>query len=150
MTTTSSLNLLLQNKLSSYSLKSPVIVYLIFRNETTEELIINLRLTVGLILGNKKSDLEFIAFNGEGQRILPKIRTRLFKGPIDSLESDYAILKPGKDYTKKYDLSGHLHLKEADSYLVSALYRNSQVGAEYGLQAWTGELKSNPLKIQLF
>lgn len=110
-------------------------------NVSTEQLVVNKRMG---FLG-PEIFLEVINKSGQKLKWLPP------GPPLPLTEADFIILQSGETITKDID-NFKIFLSEKllpGGYSIQAIYKNRDTGDKFGLDAWTGELYSNIINIEV-
>lgn len=133
------LELWIRTNKKTYEFGDPVYLTLTLKNRTTETLFINKRW--GIL---REIDLEvFLEPEGPIKLRSPGERPDFRKG-------DFIAVTPGLDLEKTFDLNEILaRPMSPGGYMLRGTYKNSESGKVFDLQAWTGEIVSNRLNIQV-
>ena len=142
-----SLSLLLTVRKNSFKIGEPVEVTVGLRNEAGRPVTVNRRMAFKpLNYGpGGYGNVSFRVSNPPGHH---PVRGTLVD-PADPERNDFAALDPGQEITRSFVLSRSYWMGTPSSYRVTAVYRNSDRGQEYGLSAWTGELVSGELVLRI-
>jgi hypothetical protein len=122
-----------------YSAGEPIRVKVTLKNETTEALAVNRRFGF-----SQEIELELFKEPEGLENFRPPDKETPFR------KEDFIVLRPGETLEKTIDLGERLSSPlKAGGYGIRAFYRNKEAGKKFGLSAWTGEIVSNRLSIQV-
>ena len=62
---------------------------------------------------------------------------------------DFTLLLAGEEFSKSYTLTNWNWMQFLGTYEVKAIYNNSVDGSQFGLSAWTGEITSNSVSLEV-
>jgi len=140
------LELKLESGKTSYRVREPIEVRIILRNQSDRPVTINSRMGVNPgHLPDGYWELMFdITFPPGGRRYAgPPVHTGLPE------RKHFAVLPPNGEIGLDYVLTKWHWMQFPGPYEVRAVYRNIVDGKEYGVSAWTGEIKSNPIHLDV-
>ena len=141
--------LFLSSSKHEYYIGEKVIITVILTNSTHRALVVNKRLQ--MIFDYKYREAYELRFQITGPSNIPitprrVIEDRLWPYPRSN---DFAELLPGDQWQQKVTLSAYFDFSQAGVYQIVAEYHNDHNGHQFGLNAWTGELRSPPLEVHI-
>ncbi len=142
-------SLLLSSPKRDYCKGESVIVTVTLANLTPRTLIVNKRLQ--MIFDYKYHEayeLRFQVIGPSKTPVAPRmiIEDRLWPYPK---QDDFMELPPGDQWQREIMLSTYFDFSQDGMYQIVAEYHNDHDGHQFGLDAWTGELRSPPLEVSI-
>ena len=130
----------------SYSVREPIEVTLVLKNQTDAPITINKRMAINPgQMGEGSWEVKFAVVFPPGERL---IRGALINRGKPHQEH-FTVLPPGGEYSRTHILTRYFWMELPGAYEVKAIYHNSVDGSQFGLSAWTGEITSDPIYLRV-
>lgn len=142
-------SLLLSSSKREYYGGEKVIITITLANFTHRALVVNKRLQMIFDYKYREAyELRFRITGPNSTPIAPRKVTedRLWPYPRSD---DFVELLPGAQWQQGVTLSTYFDFSQAGVYQIVAEYHNDYDGHQFGLSAWTGELRSPPLEVHI-
>jgi hypothetical protein len=140
------LTLMVTSERTSYSRGAPIPLTVTLRNISTVGVWVNGRMGVGYE-DNPVRELYFTVYTADGQ-VLPvpdEARTDVHRMP--PRKDDFRYLEPGQSIATVVDLSIWYPFPGAGRYRIVFTYENVWDGKQFGVDAWTGRVSSEPVSL---
>jgi hypothetical protein len=139
--------LFLSSPKRDYQKGGEVIVVVTLANFTQGPLVVNKRLQIILdYMYREMYELEFHIVGPDGTPLARYSITEDRLWPYPRAE-DFAELLPTRRWERKIRLSEYFDFSEKGSYLISVEYHNDHDGHQFGVDAWTGKLRSSSIEV---
>lgn len=130
----------------SYSLGEPIEVTVVLKNQSGSPVTINKRMGVNPAdMAQGYWELRFDMTYPPGTPFFPKPLVNRGRPNTE----DFTLLPPGEEISRTYQLTDWCRMQFLGDYEVKAIYNNAADGSQFGLSAWTGEISSNSIKLQV-
>lgn len=126
----------------------PVPVRLSLANRSHIPVQVNRRLAVGYADGLYREI--FFTVRDRAGRLLPvPDEARVDAHQLPPVRDNFQLLNPGDEVTSGVDLALWYPFEQANEYLVTMHYENSDDGSAFGISAFTGRLDSEDLHLRI-
>lgn len=132
----------------SFGVGAPIPVRLALTNRSAQPVRVNRRFGVGYPDGLYREI--FFTVRDESGRVLPvpdAARVDAHRLPPNRL--DFALLGPEDAATGELDLGLWYPFEQPGSFFVQFHYENSDAGTDFGLDAFTGRIDSDPIRLRV-
>jgi len=140
------LTLRVTSERTSYSRSIPIPLTVTLRNISTAAVLINGRLGVGYE-DSVVRELYFTVYTADGQ-VLPvpnEARTDVHRMP--PRKDDFRYLEPGQTLATEVDVTMWYPCSRTGRYSIVFTYENTWDGKQFGIDAWTGRVSSEPVSL---
>ena len=127
----------------SYPAGAPVPVKVVLTNASTERMLLNSRLLLSFAAGEGDLAFDIEGAGGQGYEY------GAFVTIGELQDRDFTVLPPGGSLEREVDLAADYSLMAPGSYRAAVIYRNARDWSRAGTTAWTGEVRSEPVVIEL-
>jgi hypothetical protein len=140
-------SLLLSSFKRHYREGEQVMVMAALANFTTKALVVNKRLR--MFVDYQYSELFELRFQIIGPDNAPIAPVKVMENwqQWDIIPEDFVELLPSGQWRQEIVLSSYYDLSWRGVYRIIAEYHNGHAGHRFGLDAWTGELRSAPIEV---
>jgi hypothetical protein len=139
--------LLLSSPKRDYQKNEQVIIVVTLANFTQSALVVNKRLQMIFDYKYREAyELQFQIIRPDGMPLAPRFITEDRLCPYPGPE-DFAELLPARQWKQEIRLDRYFNFSEKGLYLISAEYHNDHDGHQFGVDAWTGKLRSSSIEV---
>jgi hypothetical protein len=132
----------------TFALGAPIPVRLRLANRSPAPVRVNARFGVGYSDGSCREI--FFTVRDVAGRLLPvPDEARVDAHRLPPGGDDFQTLQPGEAVTGEVDLALWYPFVEPGDYLIELHYENSEDGAAFGFEAFTGRVDAEPLRLRI-